>query len=508
MALTGAVPQLSALLPGPAVPLLVLAAGAVAVLVVELAAPSGRGWPHRLALALAAACVAAAMAIAALAGGGSGAWAAGPESEGGRAALRLVGDGLTQTVYVLVGLAALGAMVLVAPHLDRGEPASFVALLLLAAAGMGLVAGAASLAVLFLGLELLSLSLYVLVAYRREDPRSQEGAFKYFLLGSLASGLLLFGIALIYGATGSLAVGPGSEASGPLGSRGESLAALGYTLALGGLAFKLALAPFHFWAPDAYEGGLLGVTAFMAVATKAAALAGLVRLGMAAPQAVRGVLGVLAGASMLVGSLGALRQQDFRRLMAYSGIANAGYLLAALPGFAQEGLRAATFYLAAYLFVTMGLFAVAGLVEGRLPPAVPGGVARASLRDLRALGLARPWAGWAAVLFLAGLTGLPLTGGFVGKVLLMRAAVAGGALPLALLLVVSTAVLAYPYWQVAQAIFRPTSGPGGQDTATSGWGPAGAGRLGAVVAVCAAATVLLGLFPQPWLAALAGLPAG
>lgn len=484
--------KLADVMPAWAWPALFLAAGALGVLVTELALPPRRRQVEMACLTLAAVALIASVTAAGL----------------------VPADGLTRLVYTLVGLAAAGALALVRPQLDAGEPAAFVALLLLAAAGMGLLAAARSLPLLFVGLELLSLSLYVMAAYRREDVRSREGAFKYFLLGSAASGLLLFGAALVYGSTGSLGL-PAGPVEVPPAAR--PVLAAGFILVLVGLAFKLALAPFHFWAPDAYEGGMLGVTAFMSVATKAAAFAALVRVARAAPPEAVAVLGFLAAASMLVGSLGALRQRDFRRLMAYSGIANAGYLLVGLPAASTEGLAAGAFYLIAYTFMNLGLFAVAALVE---PPSAPGSgpLNRVSLDRFEQLVGRSPWAAWLAAWFLAGLTGLPLTGGFVGKVLLIRSAVGGLAEGLALVLVVSSTILAYPYWKLAYGMLRSAGQPAAADPAPgtpvaadpaagaalaapanfSAPGLPGAhGRVWVVAGLCAAATLLCGLVPQP-----------
>ena len=465
--------------PAWAMPTVVLGAGALAVLVAELA------FPARLRQAVEVTC----LTLAGLAIAGSVA-----------AAVLVPTDGLARLVHLWVAVAAATAVVLSRSYLDEGEPAAFLALVLLAGAGMGLLGAARSWPQLFLGLELLSLSLYVLVAYRREDPASQEGAFKYFVLGSAASGLLLLGIALVFGATGSL------ELEAPAASLPQGpLAAAGFALVLVGLAFKLALAPFHFWAPDAYEGSLLGVAAFMSVATKAAAFVALVRAARLAPASALAVLGVLAVASMLVGSLGALRQRDFRRLMAYSGVANAGYLLAGLPASSAEGLAAGAFYLTAYAFTNLGLFAVAALVEAPAGPGT-GPLRRVGVDQFDGLGARSPWAAWLATLFLAGLTGLPLTGGFVGKVLLVLAAVSGWAYGLAIALALSTAILAYPYWKLVQGMWR-----GGASATPAAWdgdrARAGAppSRVWAVAAICAAVTVLLGLAPQRWLEAVAAV---
>ncbi|HEY8486048.1 MAG TPA: proton-conducting transporter membrane subunit [Limnochordales bacterium] len=480
-------------------PALWLGVGALAVLVAELALPARRQTVLPVCAGLAAVVLAGSL------------WLAGQAPV----------DGFTRLVFGLVALAAAAALVLAWPQLDPGEPAAFVALVLLAACGMGVLASSTSWPALFVGLELLSLSLYVLVAYRREDRAAQEGAFKYFVLGSAASGLLLLGIALVYGSTGTLAF-PREPvpASGP----GGSLAAAGFALVVVGLAFKLALVPFHFWAPDAYQAGTLGVTAFMAVATKAAAFAALARVVRVAPGAVLPALWGLAVASMLAGSLGALRQRDFRRLMAYSGMANAGYLLMALVDRSPQSMTAAAVYLAAYAAMTTGLFAVAALAEAATP-AGAGPLNRAGVEEVARRAAAHPAAPWLMVLFLAGLTGLPVTGGFVGKVLLLRSALQAQATGLALSLVASTAILAYPYWKLAYRALRPgREGALGEpgEPAAGAVGVAGQPGLPAGVAgsqgapglsaarpavvrawlalgwACALVTVALGVMP-PWL---------
>lgn len=488
----------SQVIPQAAHPAAVLAAGAVAVLVLELVLPAGRA--RRVCVPVAVVALALAGLWAAL-GGEPGAQVP-AEAQSARSAAGLqvaqevsvagssvTMDGIARWAYGVVTASGVAALALAAPEVDRDEPAAFLALLLLAACGMGLLASAQNLVVLFLGLELLSLSLYVMVAYRRDDRRAQEGALKYFLLGSFASGLLLMGIALVYGATGRFDFAGAGRLSG---EAEQGLVRLGMALVLAGVGFKLALAPFHLWAPDAYEGAGLGVAAFMSVATKASALVALIRLAASAPGPSAEPLWALAAASMLVGSLGALRQVDFRRLMAYSGIANAGYLLIALPGLQALGIGACAFYLTAYLFANMGLFAVAAAVEQQ-QARTTGRRERLRLEGFDGLADRHPWLAWAGVLFLVSLTGLPLTGGFVGKFLLVQAAVAARHEWLAGVLVASTAILAYPYWKLAERMLRraplkpvPQAQRGSLPT-----------ELGLAAAVCLAATVALGVVPQP-----------
>lgn len=456
---------MSQIFPPQAAPALVLAGGALAVLILELV------WSSRKA-----ATASVTVAVMSLAGAGAALWwPAGPGE-------RLTADPLSHLTYGVVLVGALVAVTLSAPAMDQGEPAAFLALVLLAGAGMGLAGSATSLPGVFLGLELLSLSLYVLVAYRRRDARSLEAALKYFVLGSVASGLLLLGIGLVYHATGELVLQ--AAAASPADASGAAVA--GFTLMVVAIAFKLALVPFHMWAPDAYEGATLGVTAFMSVATKATTLAVLLRVALAAPEPARSALPALCALSMVVGSLGALRQRELRRLMAYSGIANAGYLLVGLPHFTGQGIEAALFYLGAYALMNLGLFVSAALLRPGLRESYP-------LEAFDGLAAANPVAGWSAAVFLLALVGMPLTGGFVGKVLLMGAAVREGAAWLALVLAASTAILSYPYLRLAYRILRFTP----PDAALpEHLRPARRGVLGALAAAAAAATVLLGVWPQ------------
>ncbi|HEY8424834.1 MAG TPA: proton-conducting transporter membrane subunit [Limnochordales bacterium] len=466
--------------PSTAMPALILAAGALAVLVVELAAPPGRraGWVLGLT---AAALVLAGLAVAI----GGSAVIVDPASS----AARLAQDGIGRLAYGIVLVAALVTLVISAPALDPGEPAAFSALLLLVTAGMGLLASATTLPVLFLGLELLSLGLYVMVGYHRREPAAREGAFKYLLLGSVASGLLLFGMALVFAATGELALE--GIARGSVMPGAERLWLGGLVLVLVGIAFKLALAPLHLWAPDAYEGAGLGVTAFMSVATKAAAFAALLRVALAAPEQAQRPLWLLAALSMAVGSLGALRQTELRRLMAYSGIANAGYLLIALPHMTRPGIEAALFYLGSYALINLGLFAAVALLQ-------PVPASRYPLHLLEGAVGRDPLAGWALVAFVLALVGMPLTGGFVGKVLLVGTAVREGAQWLAFMLVASTAILAYPYLKLVERAVRRS--PETAAPASPAAGRGGRRRLLAVAVVAAAVTlVALGVWPEPLL---------
>jgi NADH-quinone oxidoreductase subunit N len=362
------------------------------------------------------------------------------------------------------------------------QTAGGLALMLWSASGAMLMAGAANLMTIFLGLELLSLGLYCLCGLA---PRaaSREAALKYLILSSTASAFMLYGMALLFGATGSiqLAAIAGANLSAPL-------FAVGVGMFLIGFAFKLSLAPFHVWTPDVYEGAPLPVTAFMSVVTKAGALAVLARFAYAAlsvPQArvLLVPLWILAALSMLVGNLAALAQTDMKRLLAYSGIAQLGYIVASMAGTTAFGLRYAIFYLGAYTFMNLGAFAVVALLshdrdEGSRLSAFDG------------LGYRQPVLAGAMTFFLLALAGLPPTAGFTGKVLILAAAVGAGYAWLAGVLIVGTAISAYVYIKIVRAMYGRTTGAEIKRPTTP------SSRLPWIaVGLCAAATLVLGLYP-------------
>ena len=458
---------------GAAAPIVVLGAGAVLLLVLDLL------WEGAERLLRAAALILLALAVVAAVG----VPAAGPAFHGA-----VQGDVLAR-VTALLGIAgAAAAVVLPAPGAWRQRWSAYLALLLWSAAGMALVGGAGNLIVLFLGVEVLSLGLYALSAFALEDGRGVEAGFKYFVLGGLGSGLLLFGAALCYAASGTLQFGAGCDycATGAPGLPTGLLHVAGLVLILAGLGFKLALVPFQLWTPDVYEGAPTPVTAFMAVGTKAAAFAGLARVltssfglgtGWAAAVVVLGV------ASMFAGYLLALAQPGLKRLLAFSGIANAGTLILALlaPGAWQP---VAFVYLAAYAAATLGAFAVVAAVE-----AGPGGDRIAAVQGL---GRRHPWLAAAFLICLLSLASVPPTGGFLGKLLLLQALAHAGYPAVAVLVVVATVVALYPYLKLAVAVLAPPE-----------TGAPGAGRLArgpaVVAAVAVVATLAIGILPGPLL---------
>ena len=358
----------------------------------------------------------------------------------------------------------------------RVRPAEYYSLLLLASTGMMLTASAEEFLVLYLGLELMSLCAYVLVGITREKAVSNEAAMKYFLLGSFASVLLLYGISLVYGVTGAtdFATIAADPAQSPL---------LGIAIALvvGGLAFKIAAVPFHAWAPDAYEGASTPVAGFLAAGSKAAGLAALGRVCMVAFASEQGVWSaimiVLAVLSMTVASLLALAQTNMKRMLAYSSVAHAGYALLGLIAGTAEGASATMTYALVYAFMTLGAF---GIVVGM-------GERGEHLDGYRGLAATTPWTAWLMFLFLLSLTGIPPTAGFAAKFGVILSAVQSGHLFLAVLAVLCSVVSAFFYLRVAVLMFMsdaPASAPGRFPASVS-----------AAVVLAAFVTIVGGIFP-------------
>ncbi|MGE5344898.1 MAG: NADH-quinone oxidoreductase subunit N [Acidithiobacillales bacterium] len=347
-------------------------------------------------------------------------------------------------------LAVLGGGALLAR--DRKNQGEFYALLLWSAVGVMLMAKGADLLVIFIGLELMSIPLYVLAAWYRELPAATEAGMKYFLTGSFASAILLFGVATLYGRTGTthlrrlagLATGPSALAFDPL-------LAVGIAAILVALGFKMALVPFHAWAPDVYQGMTTPAVTFLSTVPKAAAAVVVVRLLHAAFPSDPGdpwrpLLSLLAVASILFGNVVALAQRDLKRMLAYSGIAQMGYLAIALATFSREAIEAALVFLAGYLFTNAAAFlSVAALSSGEMEPKM--------LADLAGLGRRRGTAATVLTLSMFSLTGLPPTVGFVGKLLVFRSAVDAGLVFLALVGVFGSLVSVGYYLRVVYVLY-------------------------------------------------------
>ena len=367
-------------------------------------------------------------------------------------------------------------------HMSRDDRAAGVtALLLWSTSGAMLMAGAANLMTIFLGLELLSLALYCLCGISLRKT-AREAALKYLILSSAASGFMLFGMAMLFGATGSISL---AAFANPALAH-NSLYWFGVGLFLVGIGFKLSLAPFHVWAPDVYEGAPLPVTAFMSVVTKAGTLAVFARFAYAAvpPAASHTLLFplfLIAGISMVVGNLGMLAQTDVKRLLAYSGVAQIGYIVAALAGGSALGVRYAIFYLVAYMLMNLGAFAVAALLSTENEEG-------SNILAYRGLGTRRPILAAAMTFFLLALAGFPPTAGFLGKILILSTTVSTGYAWLGGLLIVGTAVSLYAYFKIIRLMYerQPEHQPAPQVRAPLAW---------ISVAVCAVLVVLLTFYP-------------
>ncbi len=328
----------------------------------------------------------------------------------------------------------------------------YYALMAFGAVGMCLLTSAVELLVVFIALEISSISTYILAGYRKRSAQGPESAIKYFLLGSFATAFLLYGIALIFGATGTTQVYEIAQRAA--GAQNHSLLVTGLMLMMVGMLFKVSAAPFHVWTPDVYEGAPSPVVALLSTAPKAAVFALLLRVTYEMLPSLRSVwaplLWAVAIGSMTIGNLAALRQQNVKRMLAYSSIAHAGYLLAAFAGMGQSGIAAAAFYTAAYAAMNVGVFAVITIASGyddRLP----------LIRDYRGLLYRAPLLGILLIFFLISLIGIPFTGGFFGKFYAFTAAIGGGAIILAIIGLLNSGVAAAYYLRLAFAAAQRTS---------------------------------------------------
>jgi len=368
---------------------------------------------------------------------------------------------------------------------ERGE---YYALLLYSVAGQCIMASADELIVIFIGLEISSISSYVLAGYLRNDKRANEAATKYFLLGSFATAFLLYGIALIYGATGSTGLTQIRHvlAASRLASAGL-LVGSAVALIFVGLAFKVSLAPFQVWAPDVYQGAPAPVAAFLSAGPKAAAFAVFLRVYLIAFEPVTArwepIVWGSALLTMVIGNFAALPQTNLKRLLGYSSIAHAGYILVAVAAHSESGTAAAMFYLAAYVFMNIGAFAVVGHLAGK-------GEQRLNIDDLAGLGARQPATAALFAIFLLSLIGVPLTAGFFGKFYIFRAALEARLIWLTVLGLLTSAVAAYYYLRILVVMYMHDPGDSTEDLPPQG------AALKAVLWASAAATLLLGIFPS------------
>ena len=362
--------------------------------------------------------------------------------------------------------------------------AEFYALLLFATAGMVMMAASNELIMVFLGLEILSIATYVLAGFRRTDLRSNESALKYFLLGSFSSAFFLYGAALIFGATGSTnltAIGTALRTSAGAGS----IVYLSAAMILIALCFKVALAPFHIWTPDVYEGAPTPVTGFMSVGPKAAGFAVLFRVFMTAFPSIEErwttAIWLVAGLTMVLGNVIALVQPNIKRMLAYSSIAHAGYVAVAFVAASRRGVSAAMFYLLCYGLMNLGAFAIVTILSRTEDKLV-------NVTDYAGLGAKKPGLAAALTLFMLSLAGVPGTAGFAGKFFIFRAAVESGLVWLAIIGVVTTVVSFYYYLYVIVQMYMREPKDEFTDVSLPG-------SLKLALAVAAAGTVYLGVLP-------------
>ena len=444
-------------------------------------------------------------------------WGGGDESiiEG---ALRV--DDLTLFLNFLFGIAGIATVLLswraAAPR--EAAHGEYYSMLLASAGGMAVLAAAQNTVTLFIGFELLSIPLYVLCATEMRRASSLESGLKYLIIGSVGSATLLYGLALLYGATGSTQFGQMARAlseNGDLAS--DSLLLGGIALVMVGLAFKASVAPFHQWTPDVYQGAPTPITTFMAVATKAAAFGVILRLFdfalLEAALTWNGVLAVLATITIVVGNVGALGQSSLKRLLAWSSVAQAGYLMAGVVVATRAGLEATCFYLAVYLAMNLAAFAV---IVARERESTVGD----HIDGVAGIGFDRPWLGWPLTIAMLALAGIPATGGFIGKFTLVGASVDGGYTWLGIVIVLGSAVSLAYYLRVVAAIWmRPGLAPAGaarvpalaggspelddesaaelSSTSPPPPAPRAQVEVGFVAVVAAAATVATGVVPGP-----------
>jgi NADH-quinone oxidoreductase subunit N len=365
-------------------------------------------------------------------------------------------DAFSLFFHLLLGAVTFLVVLCSESYLEREnlDSPEFLALLLFATAGMGVLASAQELLTAFIGLEMSSISSYILAGYRRDALKSSESALKYFLLGSFATAFFLYGIALVYGVTGTTMISNMGQANPE-----STLLKAGLAMILIGLGFKVAAAPFQIWTPDVYEGAPTPVTAFFSAGPKAAAFALLLRIFASVPAATHywfWAFWVLAVLTMFLGNLGALVQNNVKRLLAYSSIAHAGYILVAFaavtsmsaqnPPAANSAYAAILFYLLSYALVKVGAFTIVSQLGGSAEKHL-------SLDDYAGLGERQPWVAAALSVFLLSLLGLPVTAGFFGKFYVFTAAVHSHLIWLAILMAVNSTIGAYYYLRVIVVMY-------------------------------------------------------
>lgn len=399
-------------------------------------------------------------------------------------------DGFTSFFTILLTAATVVVVLLSIDYLpvqklERGE---FYSLLLFATVGMGFMVGSVELIMIFIALEITSIASYILAGFRRNDAKSNESSLKYLLLGSFATAFFLYGIALYYGATGSTHIG--IMAASPVPGVSPALLMLAAAgLMFVGLGFKVSAAPFQVWTPDVYQGAPAPVTGFMSAGPKAAAFAVFLRIFYVGLHSVSGswfwLVWAAAILSMCIGNITALRQTNLKRMLAYSSIAQAGYVLVALACVGTDGASAVLFYLAAYVAMNLGAFAVIAHLANREERCV-------ELKDYAGIGYRFPLTAFCLSIFLFSLIGVPLTGGFFGKLYIFESAFAAHRTGLAIIAVLNSALAAYYYLRVIVHMYMHKPGQGEESMEA----PQQSLAFSAVMVVCVAAVLWLGIFPS------------
>ncbi|MCH9046261.1 MAG: NADH-quinone oxidoreductase subunit N [SAR324 cluster bacterium] len=367
----------------------------------------------------------------------------------------------------------------------------YYALLLFATGGMMLMASGRDLLLIFIGLEILSISSYILCGMIQQDPKSNESALKYFLLGAFSTGFFLYGIVMLYGATGSIHLGEIRDALSREGVASNPYIWFGLGFLIVGFGFKVALVPFHMWTPDVYEGAPTAVTAFLSTGPKAAGFAALVRVlidGLGPLQAEWSqVLWVLAAITMTLGNVVAIQQDNIKRMLAYSSIAHAGYILVALVVGGTDGLGAVLFYTMAYTFMNTGAFAILILASSK-------GRERVTFADYAGYGYVEPVLALAMFVFMLSLAGIPLTAGFAGKFQIFKSAMDQGYIWLTVIGVLNSVVSIYYYLRMVVVMYmQQPNGDSIRQRATPNV------PLYAAIAAAVVGVMYLGIFPSAWL---------
>jgi NADH-quinone oxidoreductase subunit N len=382
-------------------------------------------------------------------------------------------------------LAAILTVLMSARYLEieGASPGEYYFLILCATLGMMIMAGGVDLITLFIGLETMAVSFYILAGFIKPNQRSNEAAVKYFLLGAFSLGILLYGMSLLYGISGTTNLR--AMATVFNGRDRDMLLVLAVILVVGGMAFKIAAVPFHMWAPDVYEGAPTPITAFLSVGSKAASFAMLLRIFMVGVPSMaadwRLLFAVLAVTTMTVGNLAALTQSNLKRMLAYSSIAHAGYVLIGVVANPPRGVAAILIYLAVYSFMQLGAFAIIVMMRRQ-------DMIGDELKDLSGLHVRHPLAAFAMLLFMLSLGGIPPTAGFMGKFWLFSAAIESGYVWLAVIGVLNSAISLYYYVRIVVFMYLKKETTGSQ--------PVLSPALAFTLAIAVLATIALGIYPR------------